>query len=78
MVLSGFVRSASSTSLGRDSEAGARVLWKAKGTPSEAHGGFVGGYVDVEEVRHRSFVLDIPTVVQSFDEGVVEGAGAVM
>eukprot|EP00965_Chrysotila_dentata_P007485 242899-Pleurochrysis_carterae.AAC.1 len=33
-VLSGLVRSASSTSLGRDSEAGARVLWKAKGTPS--------------------------------------------
>eukprot|EP00965_Chrysotila_dentata_P156402 5166793-Pleurochrysis_carterae.AAC.1 len=34
MVLSGLVSSASSTSFGRDSEAGALVLWKAKGTPS--------------------------------------------
>eukprot|EP00965_Chrysotila_dentata_P024163 800677-Pleurochrysis_carterae.AAC.1 len=80
MVLSGLVSSASSTSFGRDSEAGALVLWNAKGIPAgrEAHGGFIGSNVDVQEVRYWPLVFDVPTVGESFDEGVVERAGAVV
>eukprot|EP00965_Chrysotila_dentata_P127187 4206532-Pleurochrysis_carterae.AAC.1 len=76
MALFGLVRSASSTSLSRDSEAGARV--RDIFLLGEADGGSVGGDVDVEEVCHHALVLDIPSAVQGLNEGIVEQADPVV
>eukprot|EP00965_Chrysotila_dentata_P241302 6204198-Pleurochrysis_carterae.AAC.2 len=68
--LDAFVSSASSTSLGKVSDAGERLFWKERGTPSgnKCDGGVSGGNIDIEQVRHRTLVFHVPTSGQCVDK----------